>query len=91
MQKVKLDSDWVWQHVKCYAPALEILTPYVTQILQFYKLLLDAVTEQPLFNDSSWEKAKNVINNVQMGYYSDPSMVSLYTIHDIDPNGLPLY
>ena len=25
--KVKFDSDWVWRRMKCYAPALEILTP----------------------------------------------------------------
>jgi len=90
-QKVKFNSDWVWQRVKRYAPAPEILTPRVTQVLQFYGPLLDAVTGQPLFNDSSWEKAKNVIENVRMGYYSDPPGVSLYTNRGADPNGLPLY
>ena len=74
-----------------YVPAPEILTPRVTQVLQFYGPLLDAVTGQPLFNDSSWEKAKNVIENVRMGYYSDPPGVSLYTICGTDPNGLLLY
>ena len=52
-QKVKSNSDWVWQRVKHYAPAPEILTPRVTKVLQFYGPLKDAVTGQPLFNDAS--------------------------------------
>jgi hypothetical protein len=53
--------------------------------------LKDSVTGQPLFNDASWEKAKNVIENVQMGCYSDLPGISLYTVHGTDPNGLALY
>ena len=90
-QKVKFNSDWVWQRVKRYAPAPEILTPRVTHVLQFYGPLMDSTTGQPLFNDASWEKAKNVIENVRLGYYSDPPGISLYTIRSIDPDGLNLY
>jgi hypothetical protein len=90
-QKVKSNSDWVWQRVKRYAPAPEILTPRVTKVLQFYGPLKDAVTGQPLFNDASWEKAKNVIENVRIGFYSDPPGIDLYTIRGTDSDGLTLY
>ena len=49
------------------------------------------MTGQPLFNDASWEKAKNVIENVRMGYYFDPPGISLYTIRGTDADALTLY
>lgn len=90
-QKVLYKSDWVWQRVKRLVPPPEILTPRVIEVLQKFGPLKDAITGEPLFNNASWEKAQNVIENVRMGYFSDPPGVMLYTFQRKDKDGLSLY
>lgn len=90
-QKVLYKSDWVWQRVKRLVPPPEILTPRVMHVLQKFGPLKDAVTGEPLFNSASWEKARNVIENVRMGYFSDPPGVSFYTFQRKDKDGLSVY
>jgi hypothetical protein len=76
---VLTNAEWVWAHVKRFIPEPEILLPRVTQVLQTFGPLRDSTTGQPLFNDASWEKARAVLENIRLGYYSDPPGVSLYT------------
>jgi hypothetical protein len=90
-QMVLWNSDWVWQRVKCYVPPPEILVGHVTSTLQKFGPLKDALTGQPLFNDLSWDKAHNVIENIHMGLYSDPPGIKFYTAQRTDSNGLTMY
>jgi hypothetical protein len=90
-QKVLYKSDWVWQRVKWLVPPSEILTPHVMHVLQKFGPLKDAVMGEPLFNSASWEKARNVIENVRMGYFSNPPGVSFYTFQHKDKDGLSVY
>lgn len=85
------NSDWVWQRIKRLVPPPEILAPRVTEVLQTYGPLKDAVTGQPLFNDASWEKARLVIENIKLGYYSDPPGHHFYTLQRTDKLGLNIY
>ena len=77
-------SDWVWQHVKRCVPPAEILASRVVEVFQMYGPLKDAKTGQPLFNDDSWETACTIMENIKMGYYSDPFVRK-------DKNGLSIY
>ncbi|KAG1904896.1 uncharacterized protein F5891DRAFT_717553 [Suillus fuscotomentosus] len=90
-QMVLTNSDWVWQRIKQLVPPPEILAPHVTEVLQTYGPLKDAVTGQPLFNDASWEKARLVIENIKLGYYSDPPGHHFYTLQRTDKLGLNIY
>lgn len=89
--KLLWSSDWVWKRVKRYIPAPEILYPHVSAIFQKYGPLLDATTGQPLFNDAAWEVARHILENIRLGYYSDPLGVTLYCSNGVDSNGLALY
>jgi hypothetical protein len=88
---VRCKSEWVWQRVRRYIPPPEILLPRVKLVFQTYGPLCDAVTHQPLFNDVSWEKARCILENIRLGYYSDPPGVALYTAQGKDMDGLTLY
>ncbi|KAG1878532.1 hypothetical protein C8R48DRAFT_768098 [Suillus tomentosus] len=90
-QMVLTNSDWVWQRIKRLVPPPEILAPRVTEVLQTYGPLKDAVTGQPLFNDASWEKAHLVIENIKLGYYSDSPGHHFYTLQRTDKLGLNIY
>ncbi len=90
-QKILWSSDWVWKQVKRYIPAPEILLPWVSAVFQKYGPLLDATTKQPLFNDAAWEVARRILENIRLGYYSDPPGVTLYRSSGYDSNGLALY
>ncbi|KAH7920342.1 hypothetical protein BV22DRAFT_1133160 [Leucogyrophana mollusca] len=90
-QMVLHDLGWVWQRVKRLVPPPEILTPQVLQVLHEFGPLKDAVTGQPLFSDASWNKAKNIIENIRLGYYSDPPGVKLYTVQQKDADKLTIY
>ena len=84
-------SDWVWQHVKRCVPPAEILASRVVEVFRMYGPLKDAKTGQPLFNDDSWETARTIMENIKMGYYSDPPGIKFYTFVRKDENGLSIY
>ncbi|CAL1702708.1 unnamed protein product [Somion occarium] len=86
-----LKSDWVWRQVRRFASPPEIMFPHVSQVCQTYGPLKDATTGQPLFNEHAWETAKNVLENIHLGYYSDPPTISLYVVQGKDRDGLTLY
>ncbi|SJL13797.1 uncharacterized protein ARMOST_17245 [Armillaria ostoyae] len=90
-QKILWSSDWVWRRVRRYVPPPEILLPRVREVFQKFGPLLDATTGQPLFNNAAWDKAKNILENIRLGYYSDPPGVTLYRSDGYDSNGLQLY
>jgi hypothetical protein len=90
-QMVLWNSDWVWKRVKRVVPPPEVLLPRVTQVFKVYGPLQDATTGLPLFNEASWDKARNILENIRMGYYSDPPNISLYIVQGRDSEGLTLY
>lgn len=90
-QMVLWKSDWVWRRVKRFVPSPENLCRRVTEVFEVYGPLQDATTNQPLFNDNSWQQAKNILENIRRGYYSDPPGISLYTAWGKDNNNLPIY
>ena len=72
-------------------PPPEILLPWVAEVFTKCGPLKDAKKGQPLFNEDCWEKAKNILKNIHLGYYSDPPGVLLYHEDGYDRDGLPLY
>jgi hypothetical protein len=49
----------------------------------------DSKTNKPLFNKRAWNKANNVLNEILLGYYSDPPGFSFYTSR-LDKRGEPM-
>jgi hypothetical protein len=84
-------SDWVWQRVKHCVPPAEILASRVVEVFRTYGPLKDAKNGQPLFNNDSWETARTIMENIKMGYYSDPPGMKFYTFVRKDKNGLSIY
>ncbi|GBE82644.1 hypothetical protein SCP_0410290 [Sparassis crispa] len=89
--KVLLQPQWVLQRMRRYVPPPEILLHRVTAVIKTYGPLKDSMTGQPLFNEKAWEVVKNVLENIHLGYYSDPLNVQLYYKVGIDKRGLVLY
>ncbi|GBE79021.1 hypothetical protein SCP_0202180 [Sparassis crispa] len=90
-QMVLWKSDWVWQRVRRLVPPPEILLQRVTDVFDACRPAVDATTRQPLFNEASWEKARNVLENIRLRYYSDPPGVKMYIIDRTDGDGLTVY
>ncbi|KAF9231664.1 hypothetical protein BU15DRAFT_82124 [Melanogaster broomeanus] len=82
---------WVLARVRRHIPPPEILLLRVADVIETYGPLKDAKTGQPLFNPRAWEIARNLVENVRLGYYSDPSGVELYYKIGQDRDGLTLY
>jgi len=49
---------------------------------------VDSKTGKPLFNKRAWTKAKNLLKEILLGYYSDPPGFNFYTI-ELDSDGSP--
>ncbi len=84
-------SDWLWQRVRRFVPKPEVLFQRVRDVFVMFGPFKDATTGLPLFNDACWEKAANVLENIRLGYYSDPPGIQLYMISGKDRDGLTLY
>ncbi|KAI0683211.1 hypothetical protein BC835DRAFT_1311178, partial [Cytidiella melzeri] len=69
---------WVWQRVQRLLPTITILHEQVGNVFRTYGPMKDAKTQRPLFNNDAWDRAKNVLENISLGYYSDPPGISLY-------------
>jgi len=65
-------TKWLLQHCKHLIPPPEQLYPLVAKVFQTYGPLIDARTEEPLFNTAAWRTAKNILTLIQNGYLSDP-------------------
>ncbi|KAG1721544.1 uncharacterized protein EDB91DRAFT_1256467 [Suillus paluster] len=83
--------EWVLSRVWRHVPPPEILLPRVADVIRTYGPIKDATTGQPLFNDRAWEIAKHIMENVQLGYYSDTADIDLYFEIGKDRHGLMLY
>jgi len=85
------NPKWILARVRRHVPPPEILLPRIAEVIETYGPLKDATTGQPLFNSRAWEVARNLLENVHLGYYSDPIGVELYYNIGRDKNGLALY
>ena len=90
-QMVLWKPGWVWKRVKRFVPCASVLHPRVEQVFRTFGPLKDATTNQPLFNQASFKTAKNILENIRLGYYSDPVGIKLYMVIREDRKGLPIY
>ena len=89
--KLLSKPKWVLARVRRYVPPAEILLSRVAAVIQTFGPLKDSTTGQPLFNEKAWDAAKNILEHIRGGYYSDPPGVSLYFQVGKDKDGLTLY
>ncbi|KAF8833475.1 hypothetical protein BDN67DRAFT_916912 [Paxillus ammoniavirescens] len=82
---------WVLARVRRHVPLPEILLPRVAEVIETYGPLKDATSGEPLFNARAWEITKNLMENIRLGYYSDPPGVELYFKTGQDKDQLTLY
>ena len=60
-------------------PPPAILYWRVRAIFALYGPIIDSTTKKPLFGPNSWKKANRVLNEIKLGFYSDPPGVCMYT------------
>ena len=60
------------------APAPKIMYYRVRAVFVLFGNMRDSKTKKPLFNDSAWTKANQVLKEILQGYYSDPPDANLY-------------
>jgi hypothetical protein len=89
--KLRSNPDYIRKRVRYRVPPPEKLFSRIATVLKTFGPLCDAQTKQPLFNEKAWVVAKNVLQHVQLGDYSDPPDVSMYFEVGKDRNGLTLY
>jgi len=59
-------------------PESTILYWRVRAVYVAYGDVVDSETKKPLFNKRAWSKAKNVLKEILLGFYSDPPGIELY-------------
>jgi hypothetical protein len=89
--KLRSNPDYIRKCVRYRVPPPEKLFSRIATVLKTFGPLCDAQTKQPLFNEKAWVVAKNVLQHVRLGDYSDPPDVSMYFEVGKDKNGLTLY
>lgn len=89
--KLRSNPDYIRKRVRYRVPPPEKLFSRIAGVLKTFGPLCDAQTKQPLFNEKAWVVAKNVLDHVRHGDYSDPPDVSMYFEAGKDKNGLTLY
>lgn len=89
--KLQSKPHWLLKRVRWYVPPPELLLPRVSAVFKTFGPLRDATTGLPLFNHRACEIAKNILENVRLGYFSDPPDVQLYYETGADKHGLTLY
>jgi hypothetical protein len=89
--KLHTNPDYIRKRVRYRVPPPERLFSRIATVLKTFGPLCDAQTKKPLFNEKAWVVAKNVLEHVRNGDYSDPPDVSMYFEVGKDKNGLTLY
>jgi len=67
-------------------PPPSILYWRVRAVFALYGNIVDSDSKKPLFNSRAWAKARNVLNEIRAGLYSDPPGFEMYT-YKLDKNG----
>jgi hypothetical protein len=58
----------------------------VRAVIEAYATRRDADSNKPLFNKLCWQKANGILQEILLGYYSDPPGLDMYQ-YEIDPYG----
>ena len=69
---------WFRRRVPSYAPEPSILYKRVRGVFVLFGNQLDVKTSKPLFNDTAWAKANNVLKEILAGHGSDPPGIVFY-------------
>ncbi|KAL7493375.1 hypothetical protein ACHAWT_002406, partial [Skeletonema menzelii] len=70
-----LFTDCVDRHI----PPPSLLYFRVRAVFVLFGNLVDSKTKKPLFNERVWRCANNILDEILLGYYSDPPGVQWYT------------
>ena len=69
----------------------EDLIQPVYDVLLTYGPIKCADSKKPLFDEQSWNEAKNFLETIAKGYVSDPPNMSMYYPRYRDADGLVVY
>ena len=89
--KLRSNPAYIRKRVQYRVPPPEKLYSRIAAVIKTFGPRRDATTKQPLFNEKAWNVAKNVLEHVRNGDYSDPPDMSVYFHIGKDKNGLNLY
>lgn len=91
-EKMKSRSPaWLWKRVCCFIPQQDLLYVLLKELFESWAPVKCVVTGQKLFNDETHRKAQSILVEVQKGWTSDPTFMSVYMKEGIDKYGLNLY
>jgi hypothetical protein len=82
---------WLWKRVRHFIPQKDVLHILLKELFESWAFIKCAVTGQRLFNDETHKKAQSVLVEVQKGWISDPTFMSVYMKIGVDRDGLNLY
>jgi hypothetical protein len=89
--KLRSNPAYIRKRVQYRVPPPEKLYSRIAAVIKTFGPRCDATTKQPLFNEKAWNVAKNVLEHVRNGDYSDPPDMSVYFHIGKDKKGLNLY
>jgi hypothetical protein len=89
--KLRSNPAYIRKRVQYRVPPPEKLYSRIAAVIKTFGPRCDATTKQPLFNEKAWNVAKNVLEHVRNGDYSDPPDMSVYFHVGKDKNSLNLY
>ncbi|KAJ7803168.1 hypothetical protein B0H13DRAFT_1931512, partial [Mycena leptocephala] len=87
-QAVRSKSDWVWQRVRRYIPAPDVLEPVLKKLFATHADLLCSKKKFKLFDAECHKAAAAMLDDVRKGWISDPPGVALYNRLRTDETGL---
>ena len=91
-EKMKSKSSaWLWKRVRCFIPQQDVLYILLKELFESWAPVKCVVTGQKLFNDETHRKAQSILVEVQKGWISDPTFMSVYMKAGVDKDGLNLY
>ena len=78
-KKMLFTSTLFTDCVDRYIPPPSLLYFRVRAVFVLFGKLVDSKTKKPLFNAKAWRCANNLLDEILLGYYSDPPDVQWYT------------
>ncbi len=90
--KIKSKSPtWLWKRVHRFVPQKDILYLLLKELFESWAPIKCVVIGQKLFTVETHKKAQSVLVEVQKGWISDPTFMSVYMKVGIDKDRLNLY
>jgi len=89
--KMRSNPSWVLHRVRRLVPPPAVLHQIVKDLFEAYGTIICSNTGLPLFDDSTKQRAENVLKAIAAGHVSDPPGISFYFEMGKDKAGLPLY